>query len=104
MTPEGEELTFGPVFNSTHFLLPLLELQRAVERVTAADGTTFADVCNAPFAPQSGACNVQSLWAYWQDSEEVFGRRGVAVDGGAESGYLDHFVTCSRYVRVGRVE
>ena len=61
-----EDREFGPVFNASHFLLPVLRLQKAIEAVVAEDGTTFQDVCNAPLSPQSKICNVQSLWAYWQ--------------------------------------
>ena len=61
-----EDREFGPVFNASHFLLPVLRLQKAIEAIVAEDGTTFQDVCNAPLSPQSKICNVQSLWAYWQ--------------------------------------
>ena len=63
-----EDREFGPVFNASHFLLPVLRLQKAIEAIVAEDGTTFQDVCNAPLSPQSKICNVQSLWAYWQVS------------------------------------
>jgi len=36
-----ERRTFGPVFNDTHFLLPLLKLQKEIEAIVAEDGTTF---------------------------------------------------------------
>jgi Niemann-Pick C1 protein len=36
-----EDREFGPVFNDTHFLLPVLELQRRIEAIVAEDGTTF---------------------------------------------------------------
>ena len=42
-----EKRTFGPVFNDTHFLLPLLKLQKDIESIVAEDGTTFQVI---PFA------------------------------------------------------
>ncbi len=36
-----EERTFGPVFNDSHFLLPLLKLQKDIEAIVAEDGTTL---------------------------------------------------------------
>ncbi len=63
------------------------------------------DICNAPLSPQSNICNVQSLWAYWQDDEASLRlptprpkEKGVLEDGGSIGGsYLDHFLICSRY-------
>ena len=36
-----EERVFGPVFNDTAFLLPLLKLQQDISNLVAPDGTTF---------------------------------------------------------------
>ena len=36
-----EDREFGPVFNATHFLLPVLKLQKSIESIVAEDGTTF---------------------------------------------------------------
>ncbi len=36
-----EDRTFGPVFNDTHFLRPLLKLQKDIEAIVADDGTTL---------------------------------------------------------------
>ncbi len=87
---------FGPVFNASHFLLPVLDLQKRIESVVAEDGTTFQEVCNAPLSPQSTICNVQSLWAYWQDDAANLNLTGLNEATGHVDTYLDHFLMCSR--------
>ena len=42
-------------------------------------------------------CNVQSLWAYWQNDEEKFKRKGKQPSSNLTATYLDHFLICSRY-------
>ncbi len=82
----NETREYGPVFHRDEFLLPLLELQMAIEGIVAEDGTKLEDVCNAPLEPQSHLCNIMSIWSYWQDDRATLN----------ESVYLDHFLMCSR--------
>ena len=91
-----ERRLFGPVFNDSAFLLPLLQLQKDIEAIVAEDGTTLADVCNAPLSPQSPICNIQSVWAYWQDDPENLAKSGLNEQTGHVDTYLDHFLLCSR--------
>ena len=92
-----ENREFGPVFNATHFLLPVLKLQKSVEAIVAEDGTTFQDVCNAPLSPQSKICNVQSIWAYWQVSDRSCGFNEVYTP----SLPLEVLITCKFPVLMG---
>ncbi len=50
-------------------MLEVLKLQKAIEDdVKSEEGIRLKDVCHQPLAPESDACNVQSIWAYWQVS------------------------------------
>lgn len=80
----------------TSFLLPLLQLQKDIEAIVAEDGTTLRDVCNAPLSPQSDICNIQNVWAYWQDEAENLLKGGVNADTKHNDTYLDHFLLCAR--------
>lgn len=91
-----EKRTFGPIFNDSAFLIPALRLQKEIETLEAADGTTLADICNAPLSPQSSVCNIQSIWSYWQDEEENMKKTGFNEQTQHQDTYLDHFVLCSR--------
>ena len=62
----GNNVTFGPVFQP-EFMLNLLELQKAIESIESPNGIKLVDVCNKPLSPSSEACNIQNIWAYWQD-------------------------------------
>ena len=88
---------FGPIFNDTHFLKPLLELQRSIQNLTTADGVTLKDICLHPLT-QSDVCMMQSIWAYWQDSEELLDEKinntKVWDSIHRTTNYLDHFVSC----------
>jgi len=90
-----EEKLFSPLFRR-EFMLEVLKFQKAVENVTSASGVTFKDVCSQPLAPSSDACNVQTVWAYWQDDQEEFDRSGVNAKSGHNDTYLDHFLICAR--------
>ena len=92
-----EEREFGPVFNDTHFLLPLLKLQESIESIVAEDGTTFQEICNAPLSPQSKICNIQTIWAYWQGDKANLAKTGYNEAFGHNDTYLDHFLLCARY-------
>ena len=50
-------------------------------------------MCNKPLTPEDDSCNIQNIWAYWQDdnSSDVF-----KVEDGA---YLDHALKCFRSVQ-----
>ena len=90
---------FGPIFNDSHFLKPLLELQKSIENLTAPDGTTLKDVCLHPLV-QSDVCMIQSIWSYFQDSEEkldvIFKDPKLFFSGiDKEENYLDHFMACA---------
>ena len=93
---------FGPIFNDTHFLKPLLALQKSIENLVAEDGTTLKDVCFHPLV-QSDVCTIQSIWGYFQDSEEkldeLFKDPILSFSGiDKVENYLDHFVACAGYV------
>ena len=30
---------------------------------------TLKDICHSPLKPSIDICNVQSIWAYWQDDQ-----------------------------------
>ena len=52
--------TFGPVFNESSFLLPLLSLQQAIEGLKSEpNGHQLKDVCNQPLHGDK-ACNIQN--------------------------------------------
>ena len=96
---------FGPIFNDTHFLKPLLELQKSIENLTATvtlDGTlttvTLKDICFQPLV-QSDVCTIQSIWGYYQDNETIFDEEFedsalMPVINRTEN-YLDHFIACA---------
>lgn len=90
----GEVTEFGPVFHK-EFLLDVLGFQKAVEGIVTPDGVALSDVCNAPLSPTSGACNIQTIWAYWQDDPAEFNKSAVSDLSGHLDTYLDHFILCS---------
>lgn len=90
-----ETRTFGPVFNKK-FLLEVLDLQRGIENVSFEyenKKMTLEDVCNRPLGEDG--CNIQNIWAYWQNDETQLDRV-ESVTGGTNYTYLDHFLECSR--------
>ena len=92
--------TFGPIFHRDEFLLPLLELQQDIMNLTVeseGEMISLKDVCNNPLSRndyKTGMCNIQSVWAYWQDNvtrldqETPFNTKVL--------NYLDHFLFCTR--------
>ena len=89
---------FGPIFNDTHFLKPLLELQKSIENLTTSDGVTLKDICLKPLV-QSDVCTIQSIWGYFQDSEEKLEEQinntVLWPEIHRTTNYLDHFIQCS---------
>ena len=89
---------FGPIFNNTHFLKPLLRLQQSIENLTTSDGITLKDICLQPLV-QSDVCTIQSIWGYFQDSEErldeEFKDAGLFDIINRTENYLDHFISCA---------
>lgn len=87
---------FGPIFNKTHFLKPLLELQQNIENLQTEDGITLASICHKPLK-QSPICNIQSVLAYWQDDtcllDETINK--TINNEALSSNYLDHFLSCT---------
>lgn len=93
---DGLEQNFGPIFHEEEFLKPLLKLQQDIEEITTETGLKLQDVCNAPLSPQDNVCNIQNIWAYWQDSLEKFELIRLNSNTGRNMTYLDHFLTCAR--------
>ena len=87
---------FGPVFNKTHFLKPLLKLQENIQNLETDDGVRLEDICHKPLL-QSPICNIQSVLAYWQDDDALLDETiNQEIDGQViRSNYLDHFLHCS---------
>ena len=89
---------FGPIFNDTHFLKPLLELQKSIENLTTEDGIMLKDICFQPLV-QSDVCTIQSICGYYQDSEEVldeeFEDTVLSPIINRTENYLDHFIACA---------
>ena len=88
--------TFGPIFNKEKFMLPLLSLQKAIEDLRSyPNGVMLKEVCNQPL--HGGlACNIQNLWAYWQDDTSNLDITQYNADLGRDLGYLDHFLACAK--------
>ena len=101
----NKEREFGPIFNKTAFLKPLLDLQTSIENLSTEpvkqiDGSykhiKLEDICHKPLS-QSSVCNIQSIWAYWQDNAALLDEtlRYTKPDGFVEENYLDHFLSCT---------
>ncbi len=96
-----ENRTFGPIFHKDEFLLPLLQLQEDLYNIEAEmpDGKVIKlqDVCNNPLSrPNSQKetiCNIQNIWAYWQDDVELL--HNVHEWNERNLTYLDHFLMCA---------
>ncbi|XP_064073679.1 NPC intracellular cholesterol transporter 1 isoform X2 [Vanessa tameamea] len=92
-SPNGNVMSFGPVFNST-FLLKVLDLQN---RIMALGNTSrIEDICFAPMSsPFSGPvtadnCAVQSVWGWWEnDPDQV-------TDYLDDNQYLEKILSCSK--------
>ena len=119
MDYQDRNRTFGPIFHKEEFLLPLLKLQKEIEALevksVGPDGKekmiTLKDVCNNPLSrpdKKTGICNIQSIWSYWQDSEETLHKITECPPENLEPdpskrkkcNYLDHFLMCARYVEL----
>ena len=76
----------------------MLELQKSIENLTAPDGTTLKDICLQPLA-QSDVCTIQSIWGYFQDSDErldeIFKDGALYETINRTENYLDHFIGCA---------
>ena len=104
---KGYNQTFGPIFHPDEFLLPLLDLQEQVKglvaNITVGDKKEYVmlkDICNNPLSrpdkePNVDNCNIQSMWAYWQDNVTLFETTFETEDFGNIT-YLDHFLQCTR--------
>ena len=54
-------------------------------------------VCNKPLLPSSSICNIQNIWAYWQDDISKLEATGENTKySGHLDTYLDHFLLCAR--------
>ena len=89
----GLNVTYSPVFDK-RFLNKVLELQEGIQDLEV-DGVTLSKVCHQPLYPESAECNVQSIWAYWQnDRDNLNASKKNKYD--HVDNYLDHFADCSR--------
>ena len=55
----------------------LLQLQTSIENIETPSGVKLVDVCHKPLSPSSEACNIQNVWAYWQDDMKNFNATGT---------------------------
>ena len=103
------EYQFSSMFNKT-FLKKALELQQKIENITFefeeldADGNAtlvthdLTAVCNRPLYPDNPHCNINSIWAYWHDEEDLLDEeftteiQGITIT----QNYLDHFLDCTK--------
>ncbi|XP_035212713.1 NPC intracellular cholesterol transporter 1-like isoform X1 [Stegodyphus dumicola] len=81
--------TWGPVFRRD-FLLEVLDLQMASERLVAKNGNktvTLSDICVSPLAPINNNCAIQSIFGYYQNQKRLL--EDPKFD------YLAHFKECA---------
>ncbi len=52
-------------------------------------------VSHDPFLLQNPSCNIQNIWAYWQDDPANLDLWGINEEGHNDT-YLDHFLVCSK--------
>lgn len=98
-----ENLTFGPIFHEK-FLIKVLELQQEIEQITFSlpneetgqfqEGYSLKDICNKPLSPDNNNCNIQSVWAYWQDNITHL-HHTVTSSQGEKLGFQHHFLDCA---------
>ena len=70
-----------------------------IENITTEDGVKLSDICNNPLEGQTDACNIQNIWAYWQDSLDNLNKVATPAEfPNATYNYLDHFISCSKWV------
>jgi len=99
-----ENLTFGPVFHEK-FLIKVLELQQEIENITFSftdeetgqtdDYLSLRDICNTPLSPDNNNCNIQSVWAYWQDNITHFQHKINSLVFNETIGFQYHFLDCA---------
>lgn len=65
-----DQRNFSPLFEKS-FMLEVLKLQKRIEGLASPDGVTLSQICHKPLEPEKHDCNVQSIWAYWQDDQTV---------------------------------
>lgn len=103
------DLEIGPVFKEK-FLKEVLKLQRKIEELTFSfkedeeEATAIltynlSEVCNKPLSPANNKCNIQNVWAYWQDDINLLDATRFDPKGGDGNvprnwTYLDHFLAC----------
>lgn len=93
-------IVFGPAFNDT-FLKTVLYLQEEIKEIGSGESSGLAKICFAPLTsqftgpPYIEQCGVQSVWGYFQDSEDIFDETDTDPEGFVVN-YLDHFVKCTQ--------
>ncbi|XP_053323939.1 NPC intracellular cholesterol transporter 1 [Spea bombifrons] len=71
--PSGSDVPFGPPL-VLDILLEVLELQNAIENITATynnESIMLKDICMAPLAPYNNNCTILSVLNYFQNSYSV---------------------------------
>ena len=65
------ETSFSNLFSEV--LEVLINLQKSIENLETKSHNhiKLSDVCHAPLHPEKATCNIQSIWAYWQDDIQV---------------------------------
>ncbi|KAL3273722.1 hypothetical protein HHI36_015151 [Cryptolaemus montrouzieri] len=93
-------VTYGPAFNDT-FLKSVLKLQESIKSLGEGTDYSLDKICFAPMRNALDAetdvseCVVQSIWGYYQDSEENFDETSEDPKGFLTN-YLDKFTICSQ--------
>jgi len=70
-------------------------------QIGSGEGSGLEKICYAPLTsqftgpPRITQCVVQSVWGYFQDSEEIFDDTETDAEGFVVN-YLDHFVKCTQ--------
>eukprot|EP00095_Tigriopus_kingsejongensis_P012689 maker-scaffold22_size673200-snap-gene-4.23 protein:Tk12689 transcript:maker-scaffold22_size673200-snap-gene-4.23-mRNA-1 annotation:"niemann-pick c1 protein isoform x3" len=89
-----DDIQMGAVFRP-EFMLETLRLLKEVQALTTSSGVSLSDICHKPLAPDQQECNIQSIWAYWQDDPDKFLESGINPTTGHNDTYIDHFLMCS---------
>lgn len=93
-------ITFGPAFHSK-FLLSVLHLQQSIREIGKGKDYGLDKICFAPLRSpgqvtlKNEECVVQSIWGYYQDSEDTFNATETDANG-YEVNYLDKFLACTQ--------
>ena len=61
----------------------------AINIITPFIDVVCFQVCNKPLDPEDDSCNIQNIWAYWQDSLDNF-----KTDETDDQYYLGHALKC----------